>query len=194
MRRSGQFTTLMPLQVARADHEVGAGRGRVDHRRQVLRIVRQVGVHLADEVVVGRRCARRKPSRYDTPRPRWPVRCSTLHAARIRHAELVGDLAGAVRRLIVEHHHRDAGNRHQIRDEDRQVVLLVVGRDEDQRLSCATGAGPRTGAPRSAPRPGRPGTRSPQNISSSTAPLGMRDVIDDSSTRRRPRRRRTRRR
>ena len=48
-RRSGQLT-IAPPGTYRDPITTSASRGRRDQRRQVTRIVRQVGVHLADDV------------------------------------------------------------------------------------------------------------------------------------------------
>ena len=157
------------VQVARADHEVGAGGGRVDHRRQVLRIVRQVRVHLADEVGVGEDSAA-KSFEVGDAQAALAGPMQRLHASRILLAERVGNLAGAVGRLIVEHHHVHAGDRHQIGDEDRQVVLLVVGRNQDQRLHRRPSK--RSVAICSETRP--TSSTITENISASTAPFGIR--------------------
>ena len=49
-RRAPQFGIEPPAHVARAEHEVGAGLGRRDQARHVLRVVREVAVHLEHEL------------------------------------------------------------------------------------------------------------------------------------------------
>ena len=78
-RRAGQFTMRAARHVPRADHDVGVAGGS-DERGQLPRIVREVGVHLADSVAPARRSPRWMPSMYDRPRPRRPVRCMHLDA------------------------------------------------------------------------------------------------------------------
>ena len=96
----GQFTTRAAGDPARADHQVGVAQ-RVEQPVQLLGLVGAVGVHLADHVVARRRGRRAKPCRYAAPRPAFSVRCSDLDL-RVGGGELVGDLAGAVGRAVVD--------------------------------------------------------------------------------------------
>src|SRR5215216_3711535 len=93
-----------------------------------------------------------------------------VHASRKLLAERIGHLAGAVRRLIVEHQHRHAWNGHQVGDQDREVVFFVVGRDQDECLHRRPSN--RSVAICSDTRP--TSSTITENINASTAPFGMR--------------------
>ena len=78
-----------------------------------------------------------------------------LDAAGILARERVGDRARAVRRSVVDDQHAEARVREHAAREDRQVVALVVRRDDDEdsrwRVTIARAAGQRGGSRRSAP-------------------------------------------
>ena len=162
------------VEVSRADDEIGAAQ----------RPARSSPAGISDRARGRRPSGRRSRSRCrwrdETLRGRTrraragPVRCSADTRPGKLHAELVGDLAGAVRRLIVEHHDRHARNRHQIRHENRDVVLLVVRGDQDQRFLMRYVRRPSNRSVEicSETRPTR--MTITENISSSTAPFGMR--------------------
>ena len=119
------------VQVARADDDVVVGGGR-DERRQVLGIVRQVGVHLADEVDVGLRDRLLQAVDIRAAEPALAGAVHDLDAAGILDRQRIGDRAGAVRRSIVDDQHAETGVREHAAREQRQVVALVVGRDDDE--------------------------------------------------------------
>ena len=119
------------VQVARSDDDVVVGGGG-DERRQVFRIVRQVGVHLADEVDVG--LGDRLLQAVDV-RASKPALAGAVHdfdPARILDSQRIGNRSGAIRRAIVDDQHAEAGVREHAAREDRQVLALVVGRDDDE--------------------------------------------------------------
>ena len=193
MRRSGQFTTLMPLRYRepitrsapprRASIIAGRYFGSCDRSASIWH----------DEVVVA---LDRAVKAFEVRHAEAAlVRCGAAPCTRPGYfdAELVGDLAGAVGRLIVEHHHRHAGDGHQIR---RRGSGCCPSRCRSgsgpASFSCATSAGPRTGASRSAPRSGRPGSRSPRT--SAAAPRRSECARDRRNSTRHSRRRRRRRR
>src|SRR5512143_2596980 len=97
----------------------------------MLRVVREVGIHLEHEVVA----ALERP-----PKPRH-VRCSQAHlprAAQDVHPRTgrdhpVHNLRGAVRRSVVDNEHFEPRILFQhILDETRDVLAFVVCRDDDQ--------------------------------------------------------------
>ena len=133
MRCSGQFTTLTPGEVARSDHHVVALRGG-RHRRKVLGIVREVGVHLKDQV---RARLERLAQAVDVraAKPSRSVAMHDLDAAGILPCQIVGDRARPVGRSVVDHEHAKARMSEDPRRQNRQVVLLVVGRRHDDDVA-----------------------------------------------------------
>ncbi len=96
------------------------------------RIVREVGVHLAEHVDrLGERLLNAVDIR--AAEPFFPVRCSTLTRPGYSRRQRVGDRARAVGRLIVDHQDADVLMLHQTGDQHGQIRALVVGRDHDQR-------------------------------------------------------------
>ena len=106
------------------------------------------------------------PSIYDRPRPGRSVRCMTSIRPGMLARQRVGDVAGAVGRLIVDHHHAHVGMRHQPGDEHRQVRALVERRHDDQRARR---------------RHGRPSKRS-EEICSDTSPTSRITTLDRMSS------------
>ena len=126
------------VQVARAEHEVVVGRRR-DEIRQVPRVVRQVRVHLADEVGVGARAP--SGSRRDTTGPARarPSGASPAGARDSSRASSSATAPGAVGRLVVDDQHLVRRTASRIRGTSTgQVVALVVRRDDDRGRSCAS--------------------------------------------------------
>ena len=119
----------------------------VHERRQKLRIVRQVRVHLADEIGVALRSPREsRPGTIGRGRARR-CRCITDTRPGCVRGELVGERARAVRRAIVDDQHPRARMREHAADDQRQVLAFVVRRDEDERghaLVVATWSADRT--------------------------------------------------
>jgi hypothetical protein len=114
-----------------------------DQRREVRRIMREVGVHLADQVRVA---MKRQAEALDVRAPEaalvGPV--DDLQTPKGSARQIVGQLTRAVRRLIVDDHHRVAFVLENLTDERRQVLALVVGRDDDQNTwhrSCRSKPG-----------------------------------------------------
>ena len=119
------------IDVARADDEIGVLRERQEVG-QVFGIVRVVGVHLEDELVAV----------LDGIVKAEYVRGAQAHLAgavqradpRIRRADLVDELAGAVGRVIVDDQDVGLGREAQdVRDQAGDILALVIGRDDDQR-------------------------------------------------------------
>ena len=94
--------------------------------------MREVGVHLEDEVVA----VLERPLEPGDVRPsqailRHPVQ--HVHPRLVRR-ELVGQLPGAVGRVVVHHQDLEARVLQQDRGDDlREVLALVVGGDDDER-------------------------------------------------------------
>ncbi len=93
------------------------------------------------------RRARCRPSMYERPRPRGPVRCMTSIRPGILRGQPVGDLAGAVRRGVVDDHHAEAVVREHPAHQHRQVVALVVGGNDDEDAWRASRLRPRPAGP-----------------------------------------------
>ena len=128
LRWVGQLTTSPPG-TQRDPMTRSASCAAVEHPPQVLGSVRPVGVHLDERVVAL------------LERPGEPVevgRAQTLLAGAVEDVDLVvglgqlvGELAGAVGRVVVEDADVDLGDGTPDPLEDRREVLaLVVGRDE----------------------------------------------------------------
>ena len=121
------------LQVARADDQVMAAAQRhLHHLGQVLGIVREVRVHLADEVL-GAGARQRQRLDVGAAEPLLAGAVQHLDAVGELAGQRVGDLAGAVGRLVVDHHHAEAGMRDDVAHQPGQVLPLVVGRNQDER-------------------------------------------------------------
>jgi hypothetical protein len=109
---------------------------RGDQRGQLLRIVREVRVHLTDHVdwflyalgdAVDVRAAESA----------WPQAVHDVDAARMRARERVADIPRSIRRLVVDDEHANVRMPHQRFDEQRQVVPLVVRRNDHERAGRA---------------------------------------------------------
>ena len=95
--------------------------------------MRQVGIHLADQVgVTGDGVPEALEVRHAAATLAGAMQHP--HPAGILHRQSIGHRAGAVGRLIVEHHHLGARHREDVGHQDRQVLPFVVCRDQDQRL------------------------------------------------------------
>ena len=180
-----------PGHVARADDEVGAARrppaavgvsaGSCEKSASIWQMcvasVRSAAAHAVDVRAAQARAALcgacTGPGR----------RCAAASASAI--------VAGPVRRGVVHDEHPQSGDAQQRGDERRQVVALVVGRNDDERPHRAVRLRPstarRSAARRSAPRPGRRGTRSPRTGSAARRRWGS-GRRSRSSPGRRPRR------
>ena len=78
-RCTGQFSTLPPSRYRDPITSSGAGIDGREHRGQELRIVRQIGVHLAHDIGVG--CNRdAKAVQVGAPQPARPGTVHDLHA------------------------------------------------------------------------------------------------------------------
>ena len=119
------------VQVARTDDDVVVG-GRRDERRQILGIVRQVGVHLADEVDVGLGDRLLQAVDVGASEPALAGAVHDLHPARVLDRQRVGNRPGAIRRSVVDDQHPEARVREHAAREQRQILALVVGRDDDE--------------------------------------------------------------
>ena len=127
-----QLPALDPaaLDVARAEHQVGIARGG-DQPRHVGRVVREVGVHLEDQLGPA---GQRLPEARDVGAP------EALLAAAVQHldglvlgGEPVRDRTGAVGRVVVHHEHAVLARRlgqlgEHGRDDRLEVLGLVVRR------------------------------------------------------------------
>ena len=134
------------LDVARADHQIRTTVDGVEQAVQLLGRVAAVGVHLDQDRVLATQ----------TPREAGQVRRAQtvlgravhdVHPVRVGEGQLVGELAGAVRAAVVDDQnvHVGTGVLHPS-DDQRQVLPLVVGGDDDQ--SALTWAFPRARARR----------------------------------------------
>ena len=92
--------------------------------------MRQVGVHLADDVGVARQHAAERVDVGAAEAPA-PAAVQHLHPPRMLAGEGVGDRAGAVGRVVVDDEHAVVALSEHVRDQHREVVALVVGRDHD---------------------------------------------------------------
>ncbi len=123
--------------VTRADDQIGAPFEGGQEVRQVARVVREVGVHLEDQVVVP----------LEGPAEAIEIGAPEAELARPVHhvdpfvplGDAVGEGAGAVRGGVVDH--QDVRVREDLEDsveEGRQIVSLVVGRGDDERLHSSS--------------------------------------------------------
>ena len=120
--------------VAGAEHEVGVRGGR-DERRDVRRVVREVGVHLHDELGAARRArARTRPRRRGRDRPsrlRWRTSTDSSSAA---SRSAISPVPSGEESSTIEHPVL-AGGRGQLRQhpahEGLEVLGLVVGGDDE---------------------------------------------------------------
>ena len=71
----GQLTTLPPPQPSADRGRRSASVYRLEQKRQLLGLVRAVGIHLDEDVVVAVDAS--NPARYAAPRPSLPRRCIT---------------------------------------------------------------------------------------------------------------------
>ena len=117
------------VQVAGADHHVER-LGRRNQRRQVRGAVRQVGVHLTDEVGVAREHAP-EPVDVGPAEAPAPAAVQDVHPPRMLAREGVGHRAGAVGRVVVDDEHAVVALPEHVRDQHGEVVALVVGGDHD---------------------------------------------------------------
>jgi hypothetical protein len=119
------------LEVARTDHHVvlrGGGR----ERREVLRVVREVGVHLADQIDVSLCHGTLQAVDVRAPQAAGTGAMHHLEASWELHREPIGDLPGTIGRGVVDDHHPEALVREHAADQGGQVLAFVVGRDDDQ--------------------------------------------------------------
>ena len=106
--QSAPVRHLAPVDVARAQHDVGVF-GRLDQERDLGRVVREVGVHLDDEI--------RAPGKGviepgDVGGAEALLRRSVKHLDVVTLGrEAVGDLAGAVGRVVVDDEDAASGGR-----------------------------------------------------------------------------------
>ena len=131
-----------PVRRAAARHVAAARRARRrsvrakhrQHPRHERRRMAEVGVHDADDVGA----ARRRTPTTAVPSPSLPARWMTCIAMRAR--QLVGDRAGAVRRVVVDDHELERRRRagahasNSAVDEFRQPIALVVGRHDHRQV------------------------------------------------------------
>ena len=98
------------LHVARAEHQVGALLGRRDQPRHVVRVVREVAVHLEDQL---RALRERVCEAGDVRRAEafLPLPVQDVDEAELR-GQLVGELTRPVRRVVVDHEHAVALAQH----------------------------------------------------------------------------------
>ena len=140
------------VEVSRTNYEIGAVCRHLDHRRQVLRVVRQVGVHLADQVGV---TGNRETEAFEVRDAKAALSCAMEHA----HApgklgrKCIGNSSRAIRRLIVEHQYLGARHRQDVGDENR-AGSPVRCRSASGRASSSATAALQTAARQSAPIPG----------------------------------------
>ena len=130
------------VQVARADHDVvrraaaatSAGRysGLCERSASIWQM--QIDVALARSRAAGRRCT---SGRARAGRCGASPRCGPGYSLR----QAIGDLPRAVRRPVVDHQHAEAVAREHACDEQRQVLALVVRRDDDEYVRRASRAG-----------------------------------------------------
>ena len=116
---------LAPAQHPRADHQLGlAGQDGRHQRRQLLRVVREVGVDEDDDV--------RRPRAPQVVEP-GQAGAAVPPAAGLDHlgAPLPGHPGRAVGRAVVRHHHAADGGMRQGREHQGEGGLLVEGRDDD---------------------------------------------------------------
>ena len=92
--------------------------------------VRQVRVHVTDEVGVAREHAP-EPVDVGAAEAPAPAAVQDVHSLRMLAGEGVGHLAGAVGRVVVDDEHAVVALPEHVRDQHREVVALVVGRDHD---------------------------------------------------------------
>ena len=112
--------------VARAEHQVGLVGG-ADQPGQVGRVVREVAVHLHQQLGSAAPARGAKPARYARPRPCLPGRCSTSTSGSSA-ASRSAICARAVGRVVV--HHQDVvlgGRLGQPRQRGAHHLLEVVG-------------------------------------------------------------------
>ena len=117
--------------VARADDEVGGGAGR-DQPHQIVGIVREVGVHLAD---VARAGAHARPA--CRPRRSGRARARRCGASRATRPPLAAARRSAIAPVpsgdaVVHDQHPQPVDGEQPRDQHADVLALVVGGHDDQ--------------------------------------------------------------
>jgi len=117
--------------VARADDDVRAVVERLDERREVLDVVREVRVHLEEAVVpLDEALLERLDVCGAKPQLARPVHDANVL---VLCRDAVGQIARAVGRVVVDDHQvrLGVGRTHRV-DEAGQVVLLVVSRGDDE--------------------------------------------------------------
>ena len=127
----GPVDHLAALDVAGADDEVGALGDLLEEQVQLLRGVRAVGVHLAEDLVVALQ-APLEAGEVGAEQAALALPVQDVDVV-VGRGQLVGLLAGAVGAVVVddEHVHLGLGGA-QPRGDEGQVAQLVVGRDDDQ--------------------------------------------------------------
>ncbi|EAU64893.1 hypothetical protein STIAU_5457 [Stigmatella aurantiaca DW4/3-1] len=135
-----------PRDVARAQHQVCSPLGRIENRREVPRIVAEVRVHL-DDVGVARIERPAEGGQIGAAKPLLllPVKHPD---ARLLGRQRVGDLPGAIRRVVIDDEdvHPGLGLEHRTGD-GLDVLRFVVGGDADQRSVHGAAGHSRAGVP-----------------------------------------------
>ena len=135
MCRPAPQPSTPPPDVARSDHHVGAVGERAKEVGQVLRIVREVRVHLEEELVALRE-PRRNASMYAVPSPSLPARCIT-RTLPIAPRNVVGESpvpsGDASSTMSMSAAARAAAH---LGNEALDIGALVVGRRDDKRPAC----------------------------------------------------------
>src|SRR5690606_25726923 len=119
--------------------EVGPRPARLDEEGEVARVVREVGVHLAD-VVEASREGELEPGEVGRPEPLLTLPLEEPDAAGVRVDELADEVGRPVGRAVVDDEGGElAGLRHHLLEQGRDVLRLVVGRDDDDGAGGAAG-------------------------------------------------------
>ena len=131
-RISPQFSVPPPSHVTRSDCHVGARLGGGDQPRNVARVVGEVAVHLEHELgALGERPV--EPGDVGAPEPFLALAVEDGHPLQLL-SEPVGEVAGAVRRAVVDHEDAAAIRQHIGKGAHHafEVLDLVVGREADR--------------------------------------------------------------
>jgi hypothetical protein len=118
------------VHVPRAERDVGTAVARRDEPWNVGRVVREVAVHLEDQVGVGAECVSEGGEVGGTE----PFLAGSMQHGDVveLRREPVGDLAGAVRGVVVDHEDADAVRAERVHHV-LEVLALVVRRQADGR-------------------------------------------------------------
>ena len=130
-RTMPQSTVPPPRDVARADHQVRlAVDDRGDQRREHRGVVAEVGVHLDDDAGAA---IERRAEPVEVRPPETLLGLPVENAdARVGLGQLVGQAAGAVRRVVVDDEQRRARQGAEDRVGDRADVFgFVIGGEDD---------------------------------------------------------------